>query len=134
MKIGFIRYGRPLETTVRLGAFEPTARAEVAAPEPVRNGSALGFVARPLPAELAAQVRLDENSPVVVNVDRFGPAFGAGLYAGDVIRSLNGQDIHSLSDLRRASVSLKPGDVVSLIVLRNAARDPVPTIVNYRIH
>ena len=134
VKIGFIRYGRPLETTVRLGAFEPAARAETAAPEPVRNGSPLGFIARPLPAELAAQVRLDESSPVVVKVDRFGPAAGAGLFPGDVIRKVNGQEVHSLGDLRRAAVSLKPGDVVSLIVLRSAGRDPSPTIVNYRIH
>ena len=134
VKIGFIRYGKPLETTVRLGAFEPVARQAVAPPEPARGGNTLGFVARPLPAELAAQVRLDESSPVVVNIDRFGPAAGVGLFPGDVIRRLNGQEIHSLSDLRRASVSLKTGDVVSLIVLRNAARDPSPTIVNYRIH
>ena len=135
VRLGFIRYGKPLETSVRLGTFA-VARVDNDRPRalPLSNGNALGFDARTLPPAIAERLGVPATSPVVVEIDPFGPASKVGLAPGDVIRRMNGRDIHSLSDLRRASSGLKTGDVVSLIVVNARAQEPVSEIVNYRIH
>ncbi len=137
VKIGFIRYGKPLETTVRLGSFEnaPRTRREPLSAE--RNGSVLGFQVQGLPANYARRLSIELGAPVVTDIDPFGPAGRAadvGLRPGHVIRKLNGRDIRTLADLRRAAASLKAGDIVSLVVVDARTTPVVPLIVNYRIH
>jgi serine protease Do len=137
VNIGFIRYGKPLETSVRLGAFEQPPRAHQPELSARRNGSVLGFQAEPLPARFAKRLNIEPNAPVVSDIDPFGPAgpaAGVGLLPGHVIRSLNGRTIRTMSDLRRAAATVQPGDIVSLVVIDVRTLPPVPTIVNNRIH
>ncbi len=47
------------------------------------------------------------------------PALKAGLVAGDVIRSLDGQAIRTRDDLGEAMSDHSPGDVVELVILRS---------------
>jgi serine protease Do len=137
VKVGFIRYGKPMQTTVRLGSFPESRRATEPRLAVERNASIIGFQVTALPAQLAQRVGVNANTPVVSNVDPFGPAGPAadvGLHVGDVIRKLNGHDINTISDLRRATGSLRAGDLVSLVVIRLRDQPPTPTMVNYRIH
>jgi S1-C subfamily serine protease len=122
---------------VRLGSF-PTARRETRprlAIDP--NGTIVGFQTQPLPAQLAQRIGVTAGTPVVSDIDAFGPAGPAaqvGLHVGDVIRKLNGREINTAADLRRALAPLRTGDLVSLVVIQLRASPPIPTIVNYRIH
>jgi serine protease Do len=137
VKVGFIRYGKPLQTTVRLGAFPESRRATQPRVAIDRNATLIGFQFAALPPQLAQRIGVDANVPVVSNIDPYGPAGAAadvGLRVGDVIRKLNGHPINSMSDMRRATASLRGGDLVSLVVIRLRESPPSPTIVNYRIH
>jgi serine protease Do len=132
VRVGFIRYGRSLSTTVQLGAFE---RQEAAAPveQPPRSSNPLGFAVAPLPPAMQSGSLRGQNIPVVTSVDRLGPAAGSGLDRYHVIRRFNGNEIRSIRDLERAAAGVRSGQVVSLIVID--ARDPeaTPMIVNYRL-
>jgi len=55
---------------------------------------------------------------VLASVDAGGPAAKAGLQPGDVITQVNGQDTPDASALTSILATLKPGDVVSLAVIR----------------
>lgn len=137
VKIGFIRYGKPLQTTVRLGSFPSTRRETKPRLAIDRNGSIVGFQTQPLPSQLAQRLGVAAGTPVVSDIDTYGPAGPAasvGLSVGDVIRKLNGRDVNTMADLRRALAPLRDGDLVSLVVIKLRASPPVPTIVNYRIH
>jgi S1-C subfamily serine protease len=126
-----------MKTTVKLGAFESTRRVQPERLASDRNGTLLGFQVQALPPQFARRMRIDAGAPVVTEIDPFGPAGNgteSGLNPGHVIRKLNGKDIRTLGDLRRASAALRPGDLVSLVVMNVRDVPPVPTIVNYRIH
>jgi serine protease Do len=133
--IAFIRYGRPLQTTVQLGEFAPAERRAVA--EPVRRQPAnpLGFAVAPLPQQLARQLGLQgEEIPVVTEVDRLGPAGGrGGIVRGDIVRRFNDREIRTIRDLERAAAGLRAGQVVSLVVVSATDQGSVPRIVNYRV-
>jgi serine protease Do len=137
VKVGFIRYGKPMETTVRLGEFDSAPASDERRVAIDRNGSLLGFTAQPVPARYADRVNAEPNAPIVMQVDPFGPAGPAanvGLATGDIITKLNGHVIHTMDDLRRAAAGLRAGDYVSLVVVSIRESPAVPRIVNYRIH
>ena len=137
VEVGFIRYGKPMQTSVRLGSFPESRRTDRPRVAVDRNASLIGFQVAPLPPQLANRVGVEANTPVVSNIDPYGPAGPAanvGLAVGDVIRKLNGRDVNNMSDLRRATAGLKAGDLVSLVVIRIRDNPATPTIVNYRIH
>jgi putative serine protease PepD len=56
---------------------------------------------------------------VLAQVDSGGPAAKAGLQAGDVITQVNGQDTPDAGSLTSILATLKPGDVVTLTVIRS---------------
>jgi S1-C subfamily serine protease len=73
-------------------------------------------------AILGVQIKSVQSSPAVAAVDgavvglvqNSSPARVAGLRAGDVIVSIDGADISSLSDLNAALDRRRPGDVITL--------------------
>ncbi len=137
VKVGFIRYGKPLVTTVRLGAFANAPRRQQPQLAVQRNADALGFQVQALPANFARRLRIEQGAPVVTEIDAFGPAGPAanvGLFPGYVIRKMNGRDVRTVGDFRRAAATLSAGDIVSLVVLDARASQATPIIVNYRIH
>jgi serine protease Do len=132
VKVGFIRYGDSMETTVQLGEFE-AARTERPRERQQRERNPLGFNVSALPPQIAAQLGIrGENIPVVSRVDPLSAAGRTRLRSGQVIRQFNGREIRTIRDLERAVSGIRTGDVVSLIVLDARASDPVPTIINYR--
>ena len=57
----------------------------------------------------------------VYDVDALSDAYAQGLKAGDVITSIGAAQVNTLFDLKKQLYSLKPGDTVSLKVLRNGS-------------
>src|SRR5690606_25932108 len=130
VNIGFIRYGRAMTTTVELGEFE-AVRVATPPVEAPPQGNVLGFTVSRIPPRLR-NAALDNDAPMVANIDRLGPADGSGLVPGHVIRRFNGREINTIRDLERAASATKRGDVVSLIVVEVSDPQVQPTIVNYR--
>jgi serine protease Do len=132
IRVGYIRYGTRMETTVQLGEFE-AARAEAPRERQRRERNPLGFSVSALPAQMAARLGLrGENIPVVSQVDPLSAAGRARLNRGHVIQRFNNRDVRTIRDLERAAAGIRSGDVVSLIVLDARATNPQPTIINYR--
>ena len=134
IQLGFIRYGTPMQATVQLGEFAPAAARPPRA-EPARNGNPLGFTVTALPPALAQRLGLTGNSlPVVAQIDPPGQRDNTELLRGHVVRRLNTREIRSIAELERAASALRPGQVVSLIVVDVRDQRAVPKIVNFRIH
>ncbi|MGE5496248.1 MAG: S1C family serine protease [Burkholderiales bacterium] len=57
----------------------------------------------------------------VYDVDALSDAYAKGLRAGDVITSVGGVEVNTLFDLKKQLYSLKPGDIVSIKLLRNGS-------------
>jgi serine protease Do len=133
VRVGYIRYGNRMETTVQLGEFEVARAADQPRERVRRERNPLGFNVSALPAQLANRLNLrGENIPVVSRVDPLSSAQRAQLQSGHVIRSFNGRDVRTIRDLERAASGVRTGDVVSLVVLDARAQDPLPRIINYR--
>ena len=90
-----------------------------------------GVVRRPyfgaLPTELTPEVACREClerrvGVVLVGVLPGGPAAEAGLQDSDVVVSVDGQDISSVTQFIAAIWSKRPGDDVSMVVYRGATR------------
>ena len=62
---------------------------------------------------------------MVLSVTNDSPAELAGLQAGDVITDINGMAVASPQDLVDAVGAKKPGDTVTLTVLRSGEKEPV---------
>ena len=134
IQLGFVRYGTLMQATVQLGEFAPAANRPPRE-QPARNGNPLGFTVTALPPALAQRLGLTGDSlPVVAQIDPLGPAGNTGLERGHVVRRLNTRDIRSIAELERAASALRPGQVVSLIVVDVRDQRAVPKIVNFRIH
>ena len=62
---------------------------------------------------------------MVLSVAKDSPAELAGLQAGDVITDINGTAVASPQDLVDAVGAKKPGDTVTLTVIRSGEKEPV---------
>jgi serine protease Do len=79
----------------------------------------LGVVATDIPEQVAAEFRMTVRDGALLNsVLEGSPAARAGLKAGDIVTHINGKRIQDGGDLRRVLRSMKPGDRVELIVMR----------------
>ena len=75
-----------------------------------------GFKAQPLPPQQGAEV----SGIMIEKVDISGPAFAAGLEAGDILLSINDRRIPSLASLEAMMFMFRPGDVVTLLTKRGS--------------
>jgi serine protease Do len=86
----------------------------------------LGVQIQPLTAELAKSFRLDNTNGVLVAlVEPRSPAEKAGLQAGDVILSFNGNPVQNANELPRVVAATKPGTTVTLEVWRSGSKRQV---------
>jgi serine protease Do len=132
VRVGYIRFGSRMETTVQLGEFE-VAREERPRDGARADRNPLGFAVTALPPQIATRMNVrGENIPVVSRVDPLSSAQRAGLRSGHVIRSVNGREVRNIRELERATAGIRTGDVLSLIVLDAQSQEPLPRIINYR--
>jgi serine protease Do len=86
----------------------------------------LGIDAEDISGQLGAYFGAPDGEGVLVrNVDPGSAAEKAGLKAGDVITSFNGERIHSLGDLRRKIIAKSDEKPAKLGVLRNKSELPL---------
>ncbi|MBL8687132.1 MAG: Do family serine endopeptidase [Alphaproteobacteria bacterium] len=80
----------------------------------------LGAYSQDLSSEQMKQLGLrDRKGSIVTQLFPDGPADQGGLKVGDVVLSLNGRIIENSQALRFQLATIAPGDVVTLVVLRN---------------
>jgi serine protease Do len=132
VSLGIIRYGKRLDITVELAAFEPAARAREARQSAAPTGVArLGFAATDLSPEVATTLGISgSNGVVVTDVERGSGAERSRLGPGYLIESVNGQPVRTYQDLQRLAGGFRAGDAVSMVA---RSRDGVPTIHNFRV-
>jgi C-terminal processing protease CtpA/Prc len=79
----------------------------------------LGFDAQDLLPDVAEQLKLKVKTGVLVTDVRPGsPAAEAGMAKNDIVQRFDGQEIKDFKDLKNAFAGKKPGDEVTLNVLR----------------
>jgi serine protease Do len=91
----------------------------------------LGVAVAPRPLPPAAAERLGRRGGVqITQVVEGGPADNAGLERGDLLLSLDGEQVADASDLQRLMVHDRIGRQVEAIVLRNGAQRTVTLVLD----
>jgi len=121
----------PLETLRRFGTTAPAIPARPARPiapsAPIppafesflwRSGNRLGITTGELSPQLAEYFGV-KDGVLVSAVERDSAAAKAGVKAGDVITSVNGQSVDDVSDLRRELNRVDAGEEFTLNVVRD---------------
>lgn len=95
-----------------------------------KEGAVLGIVAQTAndPQNTGA-TSARYNGAVVVQLDPNSPVASSGLAVGDIIVRVDGRPIETVGQLQTEMLTRKPGDTVTLDVMRNDSllRIPVPT-------
>ncbi|MBX7200831.1 MAG: DegQ family serine endoprotease [Rhodospirillaceae bacterium] len=82
----------------------------------------LGASGKTITADLAKSLALNRPSGVVIDrVVPHGPAAGAGLAVGDIVRTVNGREVHDIEELRYTIASLPIGGQAAIGTLRQGA-------------
>jgi serine protease Do len=102
--LGVLRDGTTKTLTATLVERESGAAARAERGEGEEPTAGLGMSVTPLTPELAAQLELPrtEKGIVVTEVEPSSVAAEAGLRAGDVVTRVNGHDVQSVPELRKA--------------------------------
>jgi len=101
------------------------ADTEVAAvrdEEPTKKSAErLGIEASNLNSDLANKFGLSvgEKGVVITDVERGGPAYGAGLRPGDVIKRIGKRDIGSMKDFNAAISDIGKGETALFLINRH---------------
>ena len=119
--------GAPVEG---IGFAQSINQAKAIAAQLVTTGQAihpyLGIQYVPLNPALAAHLNLSVTRGMYVTAVTSGsPAAQAGIQPGDVIISADGQDLNTESSLASIVNQHKPGDTITLTILRNGQRQTV---------
>ncbi|ALM85549.1 S1C family serine protease [Bordetella sp. N] len=107
-----------------IGFAVPIEMARAVMDEIIRTGQVkrgwLGVEPQDLTPDLAKAFRLASNSGVIIaGVMRDGPAGRGGLKVGDIVRSLDGNDVQNTASMLAMVALLPPGQEVTVTVLRN---------------
>ena len=89
------------------------------ATQPGRNAPFLGVKLADMNEEIAAELGIEPTDGVFIGeVIAGGPAEAGGVKDQDIIKKVNGAAIKNLRDLQKTLGASKPGDVLSMEVLR----------------
>lgn len=73
-----------------------------------------------------------ENGVFIVEVEKDGPVYKAGLTSGDVITAIDNTEIKDMSDLKRALYQYKAGDKVQIKYIRDGNENTVEVTLKER--
>jgi len=133
VRLGLIRDGGPREVTVELAQFKPAAERSAPTARAPAGAGLLGFSVEPVPSTIA-DPRIEGDHVQLTDIDRFGPAFDAGITVPIfVLLSINGQPMRTVQDVEAAGRTLEPGRIVSVVVLNIRDPEGAPTVYNYRV-
>ena len=109
---------------IGIGLAIPATQAEPIIDSLMTNGSVtrgwLGVQIQSLDADLADALDADDgNGALVAEVSSGSPAADAGLESGDVIRSVDGEEIEDARELSRVIARSGPGRTVKIEILRD---------------
>ena len=116
------RNGRTETVTARLAERERPADDTRAAAGAGHGEAGFGMAVTPLTPQVAAELELPRSATglVVTGVDPSGLAASAGMQAGDLIKSVNGQTVTSVASLRSA-LKAHPDRPALVLVSRKGA-------------
>ncbi|HEX2255601.1 MAG TPA: PDZ domain-containing protein, partial [Afifellaceae bacterium] len=87
----------------------------------------LGVQIQPVTADIAASLGIEGTTgALVADPQQGGPAAGAGIQAGDIIREVNGQTVESPRELARLVAAMDPGAEVEVTVWRDGEEQTIP--------
>ncbi|WP_317992991.1 Do family serine endopeptidase [Bartonella gliris] len=96
----------------------PAATAKQVVQQLIEKGSVkrgwLGVQIQPVTKEISDSIGLKEDKGALVTDPLKGPAAKAGIKAGDVIISVNGEKINDVRDLAKRIANIGPGETVTL--------------------
>ena len=118
MEIGVIRDGSQKTMSVRLETFPEQGQKDENAEAP--KSAKLGVQVQPLTPDLAQQIGLPSGSHglAVTGVEPGSAAERAGVREGDLIVSVNGQQVNDVSELRSALGKSKKDETTRLRIRR----------------
>ena len=106
---------------VHRGVSAPLAASKA---ETAARGTLLGVNLGLMTPATMAKVKMDRMTGLyVVGVDPGRPAATAGIRAGDVILSLDGTAVSSLSDISATTAKLSRGQIVPAVIWRDGAEE-----------
>jgi Do/DeqQ family serine protease len=113
-----------------IGFAIPSTMAHEVLDDLLQNGRVIrgyaGLAVQPMTPDLARAFQLsDTRGAVVTDLDPDGPTARAGLKRGDVIVAVGSRPVASDEELRTQMSRLRPGDRVSLGVVRNGRKETV---------
>ncbi len=85
----------------------------------IASGNAyMGIQGRDLNAYDAASFNMPEGVYILAVVEN-GPAYEAGLNSGDIITTMNGTAVSSMSEIKELLAEMNPGDVITVTIARS---------------
>jgi serine protease Do len=133
VSVRFYRDGEVQDATIRLGV-APLGQRPPPEAEPNRTSSTrIGIDVMPMNNDVAQQFGYSTDSPggvVIGGVTPAGPAARAGVGVGELVLSVNREDVDDVADIERILADIAPGDIVSL---RLGRPDGSSRIVNLRV-
>jgi serine protease Do len=112
------RDGREKEFKVKLGEL-PEATAKTGTGGAQGKSEGIGITVRPVPPEVASDLRLKPDKGVLVtSIDDDSRAGAAGLQPGDVILKINDRETNSPGEFTAALGAVKKGAIVRMLLRR----------------
>ena len=120
----------PSGGSVGIGFAIPASVADATVKQLIRGGKVergyIGATIQNFTDEMAeAQGLGEQRGAIVTETVAGGPSAKAGLQAGDVVTSINGQRIKTSTELTRQVATARPGEAIRLEVIRGGKRQQV---------
>jgi serine protease Do len=127
----------PSGGSVGIGFAIPASTVQAVVDQLKQHGSVargwLGVQIQPLTPDMASSIGLaGSKGAIVASVLPDSPALRAGFQQGDVILSMNGQNVTDSRDLTRKVASVRAGDRANFVVVRDGMRRTVTAMIEKR--
>lgn len=117
--VQILRDGKKVVIKVEIGELPTEAASANADPDlPQRARLPLGLAVRALTEDERKAARVSEGGVVVLGLEA-GPAQDAGVRPGDIVLTIQGQQVDSIERLKDVAARLTPGTSVPMLIQRN---------------